>query len=457
MRILNYLIVILLISTTSYASPIGGGPIGGGTSGGGSGDITSVGSCTSGDCTNAFINDTAIDLTSLTLNDLIFDVGSVSKTEFGYLNGVTSNIQSQINALGGGSGAPIDAQYWTTAANGTLTGEVIVNSPASLETAASLGAFFSEYADDTDAATMRATLGLVIGTNVLAPNGDGSSLINVDATTGDSATAFFDAGTVETNYGGTGTDLSSTTGIMGMNAGTYVDVDTPDELETYAGLGAYASDILSCTGLPGLMTLVNGGDYTPTGTVDLTTASSVALGPIDAGDGTLEVPNGTSDAALSNAGEIYLNVTDDQLAFHAGASGEAQGEVAISLLQHKTWSFDPKAVCDGAVDRLFLMKVGDDATEGIVIVEWSLSFEADPTTEIDADLEYADAYIGWANATVIDILDTTSGVSSEDTNANINGGAAIANGKVLGIDFGTAYTETTHQIIFEMWYYAEED
>ena len=83
---------------------------------------------------------------------------------------------------------------------------------------------------------MRTLLSLIIGTDVLAPDGDGSGLTNVDAATGDSATAFFDAGAVEANYGGTGTDLSSTTGIMGMDAGTYVDVDTPAELEMYAGL-----------------------------------------------------------------------------------------------------------------------------------------------------------------------------------------------------------------------------
>ena len=40
----------------------------------------------------------SIDLTDITLNDFTFDVGSVSKTEFGYLNGVTSAIQTQLDA-----------------------------------------------------------------------------------------------------------------------------------------------------------------------------------------------------------------------------------------------------------------------------------------------------------------------------------------------------------------------
>jgi hypothetical protein len=43
------------------------------------------------------IDDDSIDFADVTLNDLTFDVGSVSKTEFGYLDGVTSAIQTQID------------------------------------------------------------------------------------------------------------------------------------------------------------------------------------------------------------------------------------------------------------------------------------------------------------------------------------------------------------------------
>lgn len=56
----------------------------------------------------------------------------------------------------GGSGAPTDATYYTTAAHAGLSAEVVVP------------AFMQTLLDDTDATTARATLGLVIGTNVQA-------------------------------------------------------------------------------------------------------------------------------------------------------------------------------------------------------------------------------------------------------------------------------------------------
>lgn len=46
------------------------------------------------------IDDDSIDFADVTLADITFDVGSVDTTEFGYLNGVTSGIQAQINAIG---------------------------------------------------------------------------------------------------------------------------------------------------------------------------------------------------------------------------------------------------------------------------------------------------------------------------------------------------------------------
>ena len=64
-----------------------------------------------------------------------------------------------------------------------------------------------------------------IGTTVLAPNGDGSSLTGVDAATGDSATAFFDAGTIE-------------------DARLPSELAYEDEANTYSGAQTFNSTVL---------------------------------------------------------------------------------------------------------------------------------------------------------------------------------------------------------------------
>jgi len=188
-------------------------------------------------------------------------------------------------------------------------------------------------------------------------------------------------------------------------------------------------------------------------------AGDTYSGEHDMNAATFEPPNSAADVALADAGNMHLNTTDEQLSFHSAADGEISGEVALSLIQHFAIAFDPSACfgTDSAVDRLFLFTVKDQAIEGITIDEWTLSFEADPTTEFAGDLKRATAFIGVGSAAVMDVLDTTAGVSVEDTDANINGGAVAANGQVLYLESDVSYTETGHQMIFEMWYHAEED
>lgn len=186
--------------------------------------------------------------------------------------------------------------------------------------------------------------------------------------------------------------------------------------------------------------------FTSTGTVDLSGATLTVPPFTD-----LFLPSAAGSSVLTSA-EIALNTTDKQIGIHNGTR-----EVAIPLIQHREFSFDPKAICDGTIDRLFLFKIGAWAPKGILITAWRVSFEADPTTEVDLDLKRADAFIGVANSAVMDVLDTTAGASSEATAANINGGAVVANGKVVYLEFGTAYTEANHQMIVELEYELEED
>lgn len=60
------------------------------------------------------IDDDSIDFSDVTLADLTFDVGSVDTTEYGYLNGVTSAIQTQLDAK-------------LALAGGTMTGELKID------------------------------------------------------------------------------------------------------------------------------------------------------------------------------------------------------------------------------------------------------------------------------------------------------------------------------------------
>lgn len=83
--------------------------------------------------------------------------------------------------------------------------------------------------------------------------------------------------------------------------------------------------------------------------------------------------------------------------------------------------------------------------------------DADPATELDADLYYCDSCVAWTNPVLIDVLDTTAGVFSEDTDANINGGAAVANGKKIYLQFGAQPISAIKQISGIILWHAEED
>ena len=157
----------------------------------------------------------------------------------------------------------------------------------------------------------------------------------------------------------------------------------------------------------------------------------------------IEAGNRTRDLRIAG-GEIYAfeYSTDDNQWHMLNAPDDSIIDFSIS--------FDPKAVCDGDVDRLFLFRVNN--TDGIKIISWELTFEADPTTEADIDLKRADAVIDVGNAAVMDVLDTSVGVSSESTEASINSDAIVVDNQVVYLEFGTAYTETGHQMHFNMSY-----
>jgi len=148
------------------------------------------------------------------------------------------------------------------------------------------------------------------------------------------------------------------------------------------------------------------------------------------------------------------------VSYHMGTGGEVAGEVTCSVLDQASITFDPAADYDqestNRTTPLFtvLSKVYPN---GIIIDYWHISYNVDPTTELNANLCYADAQIGLANEVVIDALDTTSGVASEDTDANINSGSAIPAGKFMYIKYDADPTDANVICTFQMVWHAEED
>jgi hypothetical protein len=163
----------------------------------------------------------------------------------------------------------------------------------------------------------------------------------------------------------------------------------------------------------------------------------------------------TSAARVLLLGEIGHDSTNDRMKVGDGSAVYDLLPEMATTVRHHSVTFDPKAVCDGTFDGLALLTVGAQYPRGIVVTSWTVKFiDGDPTTELDMDLMRADSHPTRANSAVMDVLDTTAGASSESTPGNINGGAAVANGKVIYLAFGTAYTEANHQVQVELWGYA---
>ena len=69
------------------------------------------------------------------------------------------------------------------------------------------------------------------------------------------------------------------------------------------------------------------------------------------------------------------------------------------------------------------------------------------TNEVAGDLKFADAFIGLANATVVETFDTTSGVRSDDT---MSGDATIPSGKCIYLSFDSAPNTAIKQMCIEI-------
>jgi len=172
-------------------------------------------------------------------------------------------------------------------------------------------------------------------------------------------------------------------------------------------------------------------------------AGDVYTGTHDFGGATsIEVVNAAGDLSLDAEGEIGVDSAQKQLGVYDGI------EVAIPLrhiIQGQLGTGD----FDSDPDVFILSLHADTYPDGIVITAWEVDCnEADPDTELNANLYFCDsrgsgAFPG-ASATLIDVLDTTTGNSSEAdmSNSDLTNGI-IATGKELYITIDADPTSDT--------------
>jgi hypothetical protein len=211
----------------------------------------------------------------------------------------------------GGLEADVNAYDGILAITGGATYEL--NTLAELETAVGGGAYMSDILAATNEADFKSIVNLEIGTDVLAPDGDGSALTSVDAATGDSATAFFDAGTIEHEWGGLEADVNAYEGILAITGGATYELDTLAELETAVGGGAYMSDLLAATDEANFKSIVNleaNIDYVaPDGTFTAGLAAAATTNADDTPDVSACIL-GTTRMFESNANGTILDFVD---------------------------------------------------------------------------------------------------------------------------------------------------
>ena len=134
----------------------------------------------------------------------------------------------------------------------------------------------------------------------------GNATTCTTASAGDSATAFFDSGTIEHEYGGVEANVSAYSGLIGVNSGSTSEVNTEAELETHLGgldvVCVTVDDITSAN----LASIIDGetGTGDPVFSTSPTFVTSIIMGAATLSEAELEILDGAT------LGTADINIID---------------------------------------------------------------------------------------------------------------------------------------------------
>lgn len=166
-----------------------------------------------------------------------------------------------------------------------------------------------------------------------------------------------------------------------------------------------------------------------------------------------------NDLVAGSSARFLARITNEtgSGALVAGTSptitGANLGVVAASTvsgqIQHLRFTLVAPNALVTAVGSPYNIPIWASVDSAITVTRVKVTCNADPTTELTGDVKYADAFIGLANAVVINDFDTATGVRDDSSIST----ASVAAGKCLYISFDAVPESALKTISFDILYY----